>query len=105
MVINSTIGKCCYCGQKVLLEKSQILKCDSCGAPLTQFKAAHAVKPNQAALRQFPTKMAISKPTKKIKFKDTHRHIEPSKRRKKTQSKWNLERFFDLAEDIVDIFD
>lgn len=78
---------CCYCGTKSVLSLSDgvrhELKCSACGAPLSRMKS----------LRQDHIQDAYTTKGKK------------SKSRKKKKRKSAMHQFFDLAEDVLDIFD
>ncbi len=90
------IGKCCYCGTKSKVGYGEA-RCQACGAPLRHFKDLAALQKNTPK----PKSVKKSHHPKPVKIKN--QHIKYSKPKKKKKS--NVKRFFDIVEDIVDIFD
>lgn len=111
MDAQTTIGKCCYCGQKIILERGQSLSCTACGAPLREFKSLASLKKTDVPQSGFvPIARNIKRPPTHTK----HSFQKPRKAKKPKpvdhkKRKSFFSRISDIAEDLVeevtDIFD
>lgn len=87
---------CCYCGTKAVLslggEGTHELRCSTCGAPLSRLKS----------LKESHTEDGYTVTGKKGKKAYQPKSSKPKKKKKQ---KSLAHRFFDLAEDVFDVFD
>ncbi len=95
---------CCHCQTKTVFDTLDQLKCESCGAPLSEFHKIENATPKAEPViveriveREIIREVPVPREGSKISEKKT------SKMRKKKKSK--IKRFVDFAEDIFDIFD
>lgn len=92
------IATCCYCGTRAALtltgQERHELACSNCGAPLHEMKMLRSnAKGDRELVRNSPVRMDNRKPKK------------AKKKKKKSKSREFFGELFDVAEDILDIFD
>lgn len=100
----SKIATCCYCGTRAALtlkgKERHELACSTCGAPLHEMKMLRSdVQGDRELVRPSPIRASnrpVQKPRKPYKKK---------KKKSKSLSRKFMEEFWDVAEDIFDIFD
>lgn len=98
MFQSTMIATCCYCGNRTRLDlasgKRSELACAACSAPLRNMKP---LKVHEHAQTMPPAERAG--PPQKLRGSEKH----AAKRKKKRKSA--AKRFFDIAEEILDILD
>ena len=104
MDAHTTIAKCCYCGQKVILERGQALSCSACGAPLREFKSLASLKKSDPKPKGFvPIPRTSSRSMQPLeRYPPKIRKSKKTKNDYRKKRKSFLSRFGDIAEDIFD---
>lgn len=93
------IATCCYCGTRAALtlngRERHELACSNCGAPLHELKKLRSdAGGDRELVRQSPVRM------------DNRDDLRRGKKKKRKKQKSLAQRFFDVAEDVLDeIFD
>lgn len=98
MYQSTMIATCCYCGNRTRLDlaggRRSELACASCAAPLRQMKPLKVHDHTQT----IPPAGRAGPPQK---LRGSEKHSAKRKKKRKSAAK----RFFDLAEEILDILD
>ncbi len=93
---------CDHCHQKTFIQDMNALKCESCGAPLTEFHRIDTPSRDPQVVERVVEREVIREvPVEKTVY--VEREEKSSKKKKRKKSK--LKRLADMAEDIFDIFD